>query len=209
MDRLPLRERKKHLIKEAIAQSARELFSERPFSQVTVAEVADHANVSVKTLFTYFRSKDDLLFFEESNFCEEILAALANRKPGSSYLEAMQGFLWDLIHELQGESILGSFPGFHTSMTIPELQPRLSLLWDRYEGLIAEQISKDEGFEPADPEPRIIASLLLLPFRQLTMASWRSTLEAMNPSKRISTLEKWHSRTQSLIADGIRMYGRK
>ncbi len=57
-----LRERKKRLTREAIFAAARALFGERGFDDVTVAEIADAANISVKTLFTYIGSKEELLF---------------------------------------------------------------------------------------------------------------------------------------------------
>ncbi|HEY2490195.1 MAG TPA: helix-turn-helix domain-containing protein, partial [Streptosporangiaceae bacterium] len=57
-----LRERKKRLTREAIFAAAQALFTERGFDDVTVAEIADAANISVKTLFTYISAKDELLF---------------------------------------------------------------------------------------------------------------------------------------------------
>ncbi len=48
-----LRERKKRETRRVIAETARALFEQRGFDDVTVAEIADRANVSVKTLFTY------------------------------------------------------------------------------------------------------------------------------------------------------------
>jgi AcrR family transcriptional regulator len=57
-----LRERKKRAAREAIAATARRLFAERGFDVVTVAEVAAAANVSEKTVFNYFPTKEDLAF---------------------------------------------------------------------------------------------------------------------------------------------------
>jgi AcrR family transcriptional regulator len=57
-----LRERKKLQTREALLRVSRELFEARGYDQVTVAEIADAADISVKTLFTYFRSKEDLAF---------------------------------------------------------------------------------------------------------------------------------------------------
>src|SRR6202035_3843130 len=57
-----LRERKKRMTREAIYAAAEALFGERGFDDVTVAEIADAANISVKTLFTYIGTKEELLF---------------------------------------------------------------------------------------------------------------------------------------------------
>ena len=57
-----LRARKKRLTREAIFATADRLFAERGFENVTVAEIADAANVSVKTVFTYVSGKEELIF---------------------------------------------------------------------------------------------------------------------------------------------------
>ena len=85
---LPLRERKKALTRTAIVQTAQRLFEERGFDNVTVAEIADAANVSVKTLFVYFRAKEDLAF-AGNDLIEEIIAAMRARQPGTTHAEAV------------------------------------------------------------------------------------------------------------------------
>jgi len=57
---MSLRERKKHLTRQALLTAADHLFAARGYDNVTVAEIADAANISVKTLFTYFASKEDI-----------------------------------------------------------------------------------------------------------------------------------------------------
>ncbi|NED91890.1 helix-turn-helix transcriptional regulator, partial [Streptomyces sp. SID11233] len=57
-----LRERKKRMTRQAILDAAEALFARDGYEGVTVAQIADRANISVKTLFTYFSSKEDLAF---------------------------------------------------------------------------------------------------------------------------------------------------
>jgi len=45
-----------------ILRAATEVFSERGFAAVTVAEIADHAGIGKGTVYEYFSSKDELLF---------------------------------------------------------------------------------------------------------------------------------------------------
>jgi AcrR family transcriptional regulator len=55
-----LRERKKRQTRQLIADTARRLFAERSFEDVTVAEVAGAADVAEATVFNYFPTKEDL-----------------------------------------------------------------------------------------------------------------------------------------------------
>ena len=80
-----LRERKKRMTREAIF-AAHRLFAERGFAGVTVAEIADAANISVKTLFTYIRAKEELLFSGQPTVLDAVVEAVRNRlTPGSAF----------------------------------------------------------------------------------------------------------------------------
>src|SRR3954469_13243808 len=85
-----LRERKKQATRELIADAAMQLFSRRGFDAVTVAEVADAAGVSEKTVFNYFPTKEDLFFDETDEREQALVADLHNRAPGESMLTALR-----------------------------------------------------------------------------------------------------------------------
>jgi len=88
-----LRERKKQDTREAIAETARRLFSEHGFDAVTVADVARAADVSRKTVFNYFPTKEDLVYWRLEGFEAALLAAVRDRAPGESYLGAFGRFV--------------------------------------------------------------------------------------------------------------------
>lgn len=85
-----LRERKKAKTRERISDIATGLFLERGFDEVTVAEVAKAANVSVKTVFNYFGAKEDLLFDREMEWIASIEALLASRAPGRGLIVVLR-----------------------------------------------------------------------------------------------------------------------
>src|SRR4051795_5796334 len=85
-----LRARKKRAAREAIATTARRLFAERGFDAVTVAEDAAAADVSEKTVFNYFPTKEDLAFAGREEGLAQFVAAIAERPPGSSVLDVFR-----------------------------------------------------------------------------------------------------------------------
>src|SRR5919198_2957348 len=88
-----LRERKKQQTRSAIAAAAMELFGERGFDAVSVAEVARAADVSVATVFNYFPTKEDLVYDRMEAFEEALLAAIRERAAGESVLAAFGRFI--------------------------------------------------------------------------------------------------------------------
>jgi AcrR family transcriptional regulator len=88
-----LRERKKQQTRELIAETARGLFAERGFEAVTVAEIARAADVSTQTVFNYFPTKEDLVYWRLESFEAELLATIRDRAPGESVLAAFGRFV--------------------------------------------------------------------------------------------------------------------
>src|ERR671925_604506 len=90
---LGLRERKKQQTRQLIAETARRLFTERGFERVTVAEIARAADVSEQTVFNYFPTKEDLVYWRLESFEQDLLAAVRDREPGEPVLAAFGRFV--------------------------------------------------------------------------------------------------------------------
>src|SRR5436189_161830 len=90
---LGLRERKKQRTRELIAETARRLFAARGFERVTIAEVAREADVSEQTVFNYFPTKEDLVYWRFEGFEDELLTAIRRRDCGESVLRAFGRFV--------------------------------------------------------------------------------------------------------------------
>lgn len=84
------RERKKQRTREAIVDAAFTLFAEKGFEATTVEEIADLVDVSSRTFFRYFSSKEDVvLTFHEEQF-DAMRAALAAQPPDMPVITAMR-----------------------------------------------------------------------------------------------------------------------
>lgn len=75
-----LRARKKAATRQAISDVATRLFEARGFEAVSLAEIAAAADVSVKTIWNHFGSKEELFFDREDEVLVVLLATLAQRR---------------------------------------------------------------------------------------------------------------------------------
>src|ERR1700729_2586488 len=93
-ERPGLRERKKAKTRLAISNIATKMFIERGFDDVTVAEVAAAADISVATIFNYFETKEELFFDREGEVIEAQRRCILERKVGETITSALhRGFL--------------------------------------------------------------------------------------------------------------------
>jgi AcrR family transcriptional regulator len=134
---MALRERKKMMTRRAILDAADRLFAKRGFDDVTVAEIADAANVSVKTLFVYFRSKEDLVF-DDDPLLDALVGALASRPAGTPAAVALANALLAQIRQ-QSDGVVGLFDWRRVHDESPALQSALLRRWARFEDRISEQ----------------------------------------------------------------------
>lgn len=69
---VPLRQRKRQRAREQIVRAAFALFAERGFADVTVADIAERAEVGRTTFFRYFGDKQEVVFADEQLLVEEL-----------------------------------------------------------------------------------------------------------------------------------------
>ncbi|WP_406674842.1 TetR/AcrR family transcriptional regulator [Nonomuraea sp. N2-4H] len=77
-----LRERKKVRTRRKLVEAAIRLFDEKGYERTTVDEIAAAAEVSPRTFFTYFGSKEDVLFLQAEDRLDQLVQAVAEREPG-------------------------------------------------------------------------------------------------------------------------------
>jgi AcrR family transcriptional regulator len=90
------RERKKQQTRDLLERTARRLFAERGFEQVSIAEIARAADVSEATVFNYFPTKDDLVYGGMQTFQDALLWAIRERPAGEPVLAAFSRFVLEL-----------------------------------------------------------------------------------------------------------------
>ena len=151
-----LREAKKQETRREIADTAMRLFVERGFDHVTVAEVAEAAHVSEKTVFNYFPAKEDLFFDEVPARQAALAAAIRDREPGESVVAA--------LHRLQAADCGRlSTPGFAIFARIIEESPALQAkeleVMAQLTGTLAAAIRAELGTRELDA--KVAANMLV------------------------------------------------
>jgi len=84
-----LRERKKARTRDALRDAALERFHRDGFEQTTIEDIADACEVSPRTFFRYFPTKEDVLFSDADERCGRLLTTIAAQPPDVGPLPAL------------------------------------------------------------------------------------------------------------------------
>lgn len=90
-----LRERKKQRTRETISNAAINLFFEHGFDQVSIAQIAEAAEVSRRTLFSYFPTKESLVVHRFADHETESARVVRGRPVGQTPLQALRQHFLD------------------------------------------------------------------------------------------------------------------
>ena len=157
-----LRERKKRETRRRISDIATGLFMTRGFDNVTIADVARTADVSVNTVFNYFKTKEDLFFDRQDEIIEATGRDFRDRRPGESaaalfrrrFFEGLDARAYQTgFHE-------GSETWTRTVRDSPALTARSRAMARRAEDHRARLLAEDTGADPDDIAPRAAAAMI-------------------------------------------------
>jgi AcrR family transcriptional regulator len=162
-----LRELKKEQTRQLIADTAWQLFADRGFDQVSVAEVAREAQVAEATVYNYFRTKEDLFYWRLEAFGSRLAEAVGARAPGEPALAAFRRALLAegglLAQAEAGDAqALDRFRTINQLITAsPSLLAREQQALDQAAGVLAGVLAADTGAVPGDLRPQVAAHALI------------------------------------------------
>src|SRR3954447_11449510 len=204
-----LRERKKLATRQVIAETARRLFAERGFDGVTVAEIARTAEVSEKTVFNYFPTKEDLVYWQLEAFGAQILGAISERAPGESALDAFSRFVLTqrgLIVEKDPERREELLALTRVIVESPALVEREKRIFGRFTESLAALLAEETGAAPGDIAPQVAANAMMGVHRALVDFARRRILEGARPPGLAREVRAQGERAIALLEGGLAGY---
>jgi TetR/AcrR family transcriptional regulator, regulator of mycofactocin system len=140
--------------REEIEAVALGLFAEQGFEPTTVDQIAAGVGVGRRTLFRYFRSKNDIVWGDFDRVMERLRAALGERD-GEPPMEALRGAVVESNRYPEEQ-----LPGLRIRMTLitetPALQAHSALRYAAWRAVVAEWAAARRGEAADDLVPRVI-----------------------------------------------------
>ena len=175
----PRRERKKQQTRDALILAALQLFEAKGYEHTAVREITDAVDVSERTFFRYFASKEDLALSFVRDGADALIEALAARPAGEEPLTALRQAFRDSLCQITADGgVLSHKPSYLSVLELIESTPTLLAAQLRYshehDAALVGELARREGVDPdTDPRPRLLATLFAgLAF--LAIRDWRA-----------------------------------
>jgi AcrR family transcriptional regulator len=166
-----LRERHRKRTAADLEEAALELFCEKGFDAVTIDDIAAAADVSRRTFFRYYASKEDVILSDHPKRLDELAAALNRRSADEPALTALRHAIISLAgtYEEQRDHMVRRF---RLVTTTPALEARSLCLQRNWETSVTAMLAARMGVDPAeDLRPGVVAATTMAAMRIAT-ANW-------------------------------------
>lgn len=154
-----LRERKKLRTFETIAACALDLFDRQGFRATTIAQIADAADVSPRTVSAYFPAKEDLLFPHQEQAFQALEQRLAERPEGQWATDALRAWIAELFEEFDAKHEYERERNRRRVIDADEsLRAYERHQMERAEQVFARAVAQDLGATPDDVASQLAAA---------------------------------------------------
>lgn len=153
-----LRERKKRATRVALSRAALRLTLEYGWDKVTVEGIAAEVDVSVRTFFNYFSSKEEAVMADSEELAEQLFAALISRPADEPILVAMRAALLQVLGAVD-DDIFEWVVQFRLAGRTPNLYPHLMARHEGLENRLVSAIANRTGTDAErDLYPILVAA---------------------------------------------------
>jgi AcrR family transcriptional regulator len=202
-----LRERKKRQTRAAIAAAAMELSTAHGFDAVTVADVARAADVSEKTVFNYFPTKEDLVVHGGEERRAALIEAIRSRPPGTSLVTPFREATMDFVDAVERGPVDAIVAVPRLVAQSKSLRDRLFLGWEQEAATLTPLIAEEVGADDGDIVPAVVARTLAWTHRVVFRAAFTRLLAGEDHRAVAADLREQTQRAYDLLEGGLAEYG--
>jgi AcrR family transcriptional regulator len=174
MPEIGLRQRKKAQTRRALTAAAIRLSIEKGPERVTVEEISDEADVSPRTFFNYFSSKEDAILGVDPERRTELRVALELRPADESPVEAVRAALLTTVEGIDENAELWA-QRLQLVRDHPDLFPGYVASFADFERGLVEAMAARLSMDPdADLYPTVVVAAALTVMR-VTVKHWQAS----------------------------------
>jgi AcrR family transcriptional regulator len=203
-----LRERKKRVMRETIAGAAMTLFQLHGFDAVTVADVARAADVSTKTIFNYFPTKEDLVFHSDERRAA-LVAAIRDRPAGESLVAPFRRRTLAFLERVATEPVDSILLVPRLVAGSAALRDRLVVGWEEEAAVLAPVIAAEAGAPAEDLVAAVVARTLAWTHRLAFRAAFHRLLEGEEQVAVAGDVREQAMRAYDVLEAGLAGYAVK
>jgi len=179
-----LRERKKQRTREAIASLGLALFSERGYHATTVADVAAAAEVSERTVFGYFATKEDILFADHLALEHDLAQALDER--ASSALDTLREFVIENLSRFDAHARIRWQIVRQDELLLTHQRMRQAAFGE----LIAKAIADELGEQVDDLRPQLVTAAVIAAFTAVYEHRYRARSQSASRAQAVAVIDE-------------------
>ena len=175
------RERKKRRTRDDLIEQAARLFAENGFDETTTVDIAEAADLSQRTFFRHFSSKEAVLYGDMDDLRLRMRTALMERPIGEPAIAAVRAAVMTLADNYENERDQ-RFLQAKLAAAYPSVSAySRAVVQAAWEHELIEALSARLGVDPmVDPRPEIVAgaamSALRVSIRRWTVSQGRENL---------------------------------
>ncbi|SRR6266446_5853966 len=183
---LSLRERKKQQTRKLIVETALELFSERGYQATTVADIAASADVSERTVFAYFPTKEDILFADHLALQEGLADALAEKARDASVLDVLREFVVENVSRFDTQARIRWQIVRSDEVLLAHQRARQASFGE----VIAKAIADELGERVDDLRPQLVTAAVIAAFTATYEHRYRARSQSASRAQAVAVIDE-------------------
>lgn len=166
-----LRERKNRATRAALRHSAVTLVASRGLTSVTVEDIAAHADVSPRTFYNYFPSKEDAVSGWDPGMLSDLVERLRGRPASEAAPAALRAALSE-VFSLFDDNHRDLLERLRLTRTDPHLLAHHVARWGEAERQLVAALAERRGSDPAHDNYAALVVATTLAASRVAMMSW-------------------------------------